>query len=83
MLKTPTEQRKFAEKDFIENYTDWLSPNYNEQDWSKAQELKIRELLNERAEMARICETAKSLDCPHFLKHVSMPPWKRPKLTVE
>lgn len=74
MLKLPTEQRKFAEKDFTENYADWSSPAYNEQDWSKAQELKIRELLNERNKMASICQNAKSLECPQFLKHVSSMP---------
>lgn len=76
ILKTPTEQQKFVEKDFIENYTEWLSPVYSEQDWSKAQELKIRELLNERAEMAEVCQSAKCLECPQFLKHVSTSSWK-------
>lgn len=74
MLKTATEQKKFAEKDFIENYADWVSPAYNEQDWSKAQELKIRELLSERSKVAAICQNAKCLECPHFLKHVSSIP---------
>lgn len=70
-LRVIAEQKRFAEKDFVENYSNWSSSAYNEQDWSKVQDLRVRELLTERAKVAAICETSKCLSCPHFLKHVS------------
>jgi len=71
ILRTATEQKKFAEQDFVQKYTSWTSPAYDEQDWSKVQEMRTRELLNERAKVASLCETSKCLECPSFLKHVS------------
>lgn len=49
----------------------WTSKVYNEQDWTKVNELSIRELLAERSKMADIAQNAKCLECPDFLKHVS------------
>ncbi|KAK5084055.1 Antiviral helicase ski2 [Exophiala xenobiotica] len=69
ILRTAAEQTKFAERDFVEKYADWTSSSYEEQDWSKVQEMRTRELLNERAEVASICQTVKCLECPNFLKH--------------
>ena len=71
VLKSPVEQQKFAEKDFISTYSSWTSSVYDEQDWSKVLELRVRELLSERDEVASRCQKAKCLTCPSFLKHVS------------
>ncbi|KAK5944440.1 Antiviral helicase ski2 [Knufia obscura] len=68
-MKIAKEQKRFAEQDFIQNYASWTSSAYDEQDWSKVQEMRTRELLNERAEVASQCQTAKCLECPSFLKH--------------
>lgn len=65
------EQKKFAEKDFVEQYSDWTSAVYNEVDWSKVQELQVREILGHRTVVTQLCQTAECLSCPNFLKHVS------------
>lgn len=54
------------------DYAVWTSTVYNEQDWTKVNELSIRELLVERSKMADITQNAKCLECPDFLKHVSI-----------
>lgn len=66
-----TEQKKFAEKDFVEQYSDWTSAVYNEVDWSKVQELQVRETLGHRTAVTQLCQTGVCLSCPNFLKHVS------------
>lgn len=71
ILKSEIEQKKFAEKDFIEHYSDWSSTVYDEIDWSKVQELRIRELLHDKAKIAAVCQSVSCLSCPQFLKHVS------------
>lgn len=71
VLRSETEQKKFAEGEFLDSYTDWTASAYDEVDWSKVQELHVRELLNEKTKVASICQKAKCLDCPKFLKHVS------------
>lgn len=70
ILKTEVEQKKFAERDFLDHYDNWSSAAYDEVDWSKVQELRVRELLNEKARVAAICQSARCLKCPQFLKHV-------------
>ena len=64
------EQKKFAENDFIAHYSDWTASVYNEQDWSKVQELRVRELIEQRKTVASGCQDAVCLSCPNFLKHV-------------
>ncbi|KAK5086363.1 Antiviral helicase ski2 [Lithohypha guttulata] len=71
-IKIPKESRKWVENDFIENYSDWQTAVYDEQDWSKVQELRVRELLNERAQVEAACQGVQCLSCPDFLKHYAM-----------
>jgi antiviral helicase SKI2 len=65
-----TEQEKFIENEFLKNYNDWTSKEYDEQDWNRVNELSVRELIADRARVAAIAQGAKCLDCPDFLKHV-------------
>lgn len=71
LLKVDAEQRKFAETDFIRYYSDWSFSAWDEQDWAKVMELSVRETMIHRQKMANICQSAKCLSCPDFLKHVS------------
>lgn len=71
VLKSVTGYKKWAEHEFLDTYADWQSDVYNEQDWSKVLELRVRELLNERVQIESACQSAKCLRCRDFLKHVS------------
>lgn len=53
-------------------YNNWDYSVYDEQDWSKLQNMDIRELLGERTKLANACQAAKCLSCPDFLKHVGL-----------
>lgn len=71
LLNSSTEQRKWADSDFVKNYSSWTDTLWDEQDWSKVTEMSTREIITERQKVAAICQNAKCLDCPDFLKHVS------------
>ena len=72
LLNSHTEQQKFVENDFVRVYSLWVTSTWDEQDWSKVNELSVRELLAERKKFAAIFQSAKCLSCPNFLKHYGM-----------
>lgn len=72
MLSMPVVQAALLEDDFIKKYTDWTSDAYNEQEWTKVNDLTVRELITSRNKMDQIVQNAVSLDCPQFLKHYTM-----------
>lgn len=72
LLNSRAVQQQFAEQDFVELYSSWISTAWNEQEWDKVHELHVRELLAERREAAKTVENAKCLECPNFLKHYGM-----------
>lgn len=47
---------------------------WGEVDWSRLKELKVCDILEERKKEARKCEQSLCVDCPMFLKHVSISP---------
>lgn len=53
-------------------YASWTSNAWDEQDWTKVNDLRVRELLAERQMVAQKAQSAKCLDCPDFVKHFSM-----------
>jgi antiviral helicase SKI2 len=65
-------QKQVVEEEFIDLYSSWVSPAWDELDWSKVKDLQVRELLVEREKMATIVQNAESLNCPNFVKHVSI-----------
>lgn len=65
-------QKQVVEEEFIMLYSSWISPTWDELDWSKVKDLQVRELLVERQKMATIAQNAESLNCPNFVKHVSI-----------
>ena len=69
---TVTEQRRFAEGEFLDKYSSWASQHWDEVDWNKVSDLAVRDILVEREKQARIAQRAKCLDCPDFLKHFEM-----------
>ncbi|KAJ9605383.1 Antiviral helicase ski2 [Cladophialophora chaetospira] len=72
LLSSHTEQQKFVEDEFVHVYSSWVSTAWDEQDWSRVNELSVRELLAERKKFATIFQNAKCLSCPNFLKHYGM-----------
>ena len=51
--------------------SDWTSSLWDELDWSKVKDMRIREILAERKAKAQTIEKSKGLDCSDFVKHVS------------
>jgi antiviral helicase SKI2 len=72
ILRLDAVQKQIVEEEFIKLYSSWTSPTWDELDWSKVKDLQVRELLVERQKMATIAQNAESLDCPNFVKHVSI-----------
>ena len=72
LLNNHTEQQKFVEDEFVSVYSSWISTAWDEQDWSRVNELSVRELLVQRKKFANIFQSATCLACPNFLKHYGM-----------
>jgi antiviral helicase SKI2 len=49
----------------------WELKEWDEIDWSRIKDLKLREMLVQRKQKATICESSQCILCPQFLKHVS------------
>jgi len=49
----------------------WTKEEWDEMDFSKIHDMQLRDILVKRGEQAKIAQNAVSLDCPHFIKHVS------------
>ena len=60
------------EGQFVNEYSDWSSPAWDEQDWSKVHELSIREVLVERKKAGDAFGRAECLSCPNFMMHFGM-----------
>jgi antiviral helicase SKI2 len=71
-IKIPREQKAFAEGPFLQQYTPWTNPCYNEQDWGKVHGLAVREIISRRALLASQISSSHCLTCPNFLKHYTM-----------
>ncbi|EXJ78407.1 hypothetical protein A1O1_08807 [Capronia coronata CBS 617.96] len=71
-IKVAKVQKRFAEEEFVNVYSSWISTAWDEQEWSRVHELQVRELLLERMKMAQIVQNAQCLDCPNFVKHYGM-----------
>lgn len=49
----------------------WEQDEWNEMDWTKIKDLKLREILTQRIQESIKAQRSDSLKCPHFVKHVS------------
>ena len=65
-------QKQFAEGEFVKALSSWTSSAWDEQDWSKVNDLHVRELLAERKSVAEVILRSKCLECPDFIKHYGM-----------
>ncbi|KEF57691.1 uncharacterized protein A1O9_05609 [Exophiala aquamarina CBS 119918] len=71
-MKVAKVQKQFAEQEFVQVFSSWVSSAWNEQDWSKVNDLHVRELLTERKSVAEIILRSKCLECPDFIRHYGM-----------
>lgn len=72
-IKTSKEQKQFAEEDFTNLYSSWISTAWDEIYWAGLiKELKIRDILAERKTLADNIQNAHCLSCPDFLKHYTL-----------
>jgi antiviral helicase SKI2 len=71
-LNIKKEAVKFADKDLLKICQSWATPAWDELDWSRVKELQLRDALDKRHAQASIAQSCKCLDCPDFLKHVSL-----------
>lgn len=72
LLNSELEQKKFAEEEFIRSLSSWTSAAWDEQDWTKVNDLRVRELLAERKSIGGVISKSKCLECPNFIKHYGM-----------
>ena len=72
LLSSQLVQKQFAEEDFVNIYSSWISPAWDEQAWDRVHDLHVRELLAERRKVGDIVQHAKCLHCPNFVKHYGM-----------
>lgn len=72
LLSSQLVQKSFAEEEFVQVYSSWISSAWDEQDWNKVHDLPVRELLVERQKVADLVQNAKCLSCPNFVKHFGM-----------
>lgn len=66
---------KFADKELTKYTSSWLKNEWDEIDWSRINELQVREILDEREAQAQKAQAGHCLQCPNFLKHVSQIPY--------
>lgn len=71
-LNIKNEATKFANKELSKICDLWTTPTWDEIDWSGIKELQLREILEKRQAQMSIVQSCKCLDCPDFLKHVSL-----------
>ncbi|KAL9107716.1 MAG: hypothetical protein Q9227_007431 [Pyrenula ochraceoflavens] len=72
LIRADEKERRIAEKEFCDKYSAWTCGAWDELDWSKVKDLKVQEILRERAKFAAICQNAQCLTCPQFPKHFMM-----------
>lgn len=72
LLNSELVQKQFAEGEFVKALSSWTSSAWDEQDWSKVNDLHVRELLAERKSVAEVILRSKCLECPDFIKHYGM-----------
>lgn len=72
LLSSELVQKQFAEEEFVKVLSSWISTAWDEQDWSKVNDLQVRELLAERNSLARVVLNSRCLECPNFVKHYGM-----------
>ena len=50
----------------------WDQSTWDEMDWSRIKELRSREIVEDRRQEAIKVQSARALECPNFVEHVSM-----------
>ncbi|KAK2741567.1 hypothetical protein FQN57_005550 [Myotisia sp. PD_48] len=71
-LNIRKEALKIAGKELSPLCASWAQQEWDELDWTKIKELRVRELLDERKKQRDLAELGECLDCPQFLKHFEM-----------
>ena len=71
-LKNEEEARIVAEMELTKICDSWILPAWDEVDWSRIRELRIRDLLETRARVADAIQMSYCIECPDIAKHVSM-----------
>ncbi|KAI9851279.1 MAG: hypothetical protein M1838_004113 [Thelocarpon superellum] len=61
-----------VEDDVTRLCSSWMTPEWDELDWTKVKDLQLRNILDERAQEAIRASTGECLSCPQFLKHFAM-----------
>lgn len=63
--------QKLADNEILPLCQSWNYVNWDEFDWSKIKDLKVRDMLDERTKQASIITSSTCLTCPNFVKHFS------------
>lgn len=77
-LGSSIDDMKPAQEEILELCADWTSSAWDEVDWSRIKDMSIRDILDKRRAAAATAQGAHCLQCPNFVKHVSLcPPMTR------
>ena len=61
-----------AQDELLDLCSEWTSSIWDEQDFSRVKDMTVREILDNRKVAAAAAQDARSVSCPHFVKHVSL-----------
>lgn len=67
-----TESTKWAEIELYQYTNSWIHTGWEEIDWQRIKEMGIRDILDKRQAQAEIAQSCHCLQCPDFVKHVSV-----------
>ncbi|KAM5469112.1 Antiviral helicase ski2 [Microsporum audouinii] len=71
-LNIKKEALKMAGKEFSKLCASWTDRIWDEIDWERVKDMPVREVLEQRAEQAKIAQSCACLECPQLLKHFEM-----------
>lgn len=72
LLTRKKEENPLMGEEVSKIFDSWQAPCWNEMDWSRIRELTIREILEKRKKEHLIVDSARSVECPKFIRHFSM-----------
>lgn len=72
LLMYQEEGNGLMDREVSKIFESWQAPCWNEMDWSLIRELSIRETLEKRKNEHLIVDSARSVQCPKFIRHFSM-----------
>ncbi|KAI9871999.1 MAG: hypothetical protein M1830_002179 [Pleopsidium flavum] len=72
VVRKDKEAVKFAEEELVKLCSSWDTPDWDELDWARVKDLQLRNILDERKDVALAAEQCTCIQCSTFLRHFAM-----------